>query len=179
IAPNASVQIDLDVRPAELKTLQIKSDQDLTLSLFEYGIIKERKESRIAVIRNEDFKWNRSSSENNLFYGDESVLSAKNLGAQPATVRFAGATAEEYPEVAAIPATAASLVGLIALFLAFKLLCPKITAIGLATAREVMVQPLFQVVMALGIFAIVISVIIPYNTFGEDVKMLKLSDVTM
>jgi ABC-type transport system involved in multi-copper enzyme maturation permease subunit len=179
IPGNGSVKIDLDVRPAELKTLEIKSDQDLTLSLVEYGIIKEAKESRIAVVRNEPFKWDRSQSENNLFYGDESVLSAKNLSGQPATVRFAGATAEEYPEVAAIPATAASLVGLVVLFLAFKLVCPKIAAIGLATAREVMVQPLFQVVMALGAFAILVFVFIPYNTFGEDVKMLKLSDVTL
>src|SRR5438445_193061 len=31
IPGNASVKIDLDVRPAELKTLEIKSDQDLTL----------------------------------------------------------------------------------------------------------------------------------------------------
>jgi hypothetical protein len=179
IPANSAVRINLDVRPAELKTFQIKSNQDLTLTLVEYGIIKEAKESRIAVVRDEEFKWDRAHSENNLFFGDESVLSAKNLSNQAATVRFTGDTAEEFPEVAAIPQTAAALIGLVVLFLALKLACPKIMAIALATAREVMVQPLFQVVMALGAFAILVFVFIPYNTFGEDVKMLKLSDVTL
>ena len=172
-------RVDLEIRPSELKSLQIKSDQDVMLTLVEFGLIKEEKVAQKPVVHGEEFTWERKNAENNFFYGDASVLSVKNLSDQPAHIQFTGDTAEEYPEVAAVPATAASLVGLVALFLLFKLLCPKITAIGLATTREVLVQPLFQVVMALGIFAIVVSVIIPYNTFGEDVKMFKLSDVTM
>jgi ABC-type transport system involved in multi-copper enzyme maturation permease subunit len=180
VPPNAKDQrVDLEIRPSELKSLQIKSDQDVMLTLVEFGLIKEEKVAQKPVVHGEEFTWERKNAENNFFYGDTSVLSVKNLSDQPAHIQFTGDTAEEYPEVAAVPATAASLVGLVALFLLFKLLCPKITAIGLATTREVLVQPLFQVVMALGIFAIVVSVIIPYNTFGEDVKMFKLSDVTM
>jgi ABC-type transport system involved in multi-copper enzyme maturation permease subunit len=180
VPPNVTdKRVDLEIRPSELKTLQIKSDQDLMLTLVEFGLIKEEKVAQKPVVHGEEFRWERAKAENNFFYGNESVLSVKNLSNQPAQVVFTGDIAEEFPEVAAVPQTAAALVGLVALFLIFKLLCPKITAIGLATTREVLVQPLFQVVMALGIFAIVISVIIPYNTFGEDVKMLKLSDVTL
>jgi ABC-type transport system involved in multi-copper enzyme maturation permease subunit len=180
IPPNAKdVRVDLEIRPSELKTLQIKSDQDVMLTLVEFGLIKEEKIAEKPVIHGEELRWERAKAENNFFYGNESVLSVKNLSNQPARITFTGDIAEEFPEVAAVPQTAAALVGLVALFLVFKLLCPKITAIGLATTREVLVQPLFQVVMALGIFAIVVSVIIPYNTFGEDVKMLKLSDVTL
>ncbi|HEV2968971.1 MAG TPA: hypothetical protein VGY55_03210 [Pirellulales bacterium] len=180
IIPGAKDQrVELDIRPSELKTLKIESDQDLTLTLVEYGIIKEAKESRIELVHKEPYEWKRAEHENNLFYGDSSILAVKNLSDKPAQIQFTGTTTEEYPEVAAIPNTAAALVGLVAFFLLFKLLCPKISAIGLATAREVMVQPLFQVVMALGAFAIVMAVFIPYNTFGEDVKMLKLSDVTL
>jgi ABC-type transport system involved in multi-copper enzyme maturation permease subunit len=180
VPPNVKdKRIDLNVRPSELKSLQITSDQDVMLTLVEFGLIKEEKVAQKPVVHGEPLRWERAKSENNFFYGNESVLSVKNLSDKPANLVFTGDIAEEFPEVAAIPATAASLVGLVAAFLLFKVLCPKITAIGLATTREVLVQPLFQVVMALGIFAVVISVIIPYNTFGEDVKMLKLSDVTL
>ena len=41
------------------------------------------------------------------------------------------------------------------------------------TAKEAMSQPLFFVVLALGIFALLMFPFIPYNTLGEDIKMLK------
>jgi len=51
---------------------------------------------------------------------------------------------------------------------------PKIMAVASATAKEAINEPLFQVVLALGAFALVAFIFIPYNTFGEDVKMLKM-----
>jgi hypothetical protein len=174
-ADAADQQVDLEIRPSELKTLTITSDQDLTIHLVQYGIIKEAKEGKIVVAAGEPWSWNRDENENNLFYGDAAVMSIKNLSGKPAQVHFSGTVTEEFPEVGTVPKTAAALVGLVLLFLLFKLACPKIAAIALATSREVTAQPLFQVVMALGIFAIVVFVFIPYNTFGEDVKTLKSS----
>ncbi len=61
IPPKAKDQIvDLDIRPAELKSLEIKSDQDLTLRLVEYGIINQAKESKISLVHNEPYKWMKS-----------------------------------------------------------------------------------------------------------------------
>jgi len=65
------------------------------------------------------------------------------------------------------------------LFLLFKAVAPKIAAVALATAREVTVQPLFQIVAIVGAVALLVVIYIPGNTFGEDVKMLKSSDVTL
>jgi hypothetical protein len=175
-ADAADQQIDLDMRPAELKTLAITSNEDLTIHLVQYGIIKEAKEGKIVLTAGEPWKWSRAENENNLFYGDTAVMSVKNLSGKPAELHLTGTLAEEFPEVASVPKTAASLVGLVLLFLLFKIVCPKIAAIALATSREVTAQPLFQVVMALGIFAIIVFVFIPYNTFGEDVKTLKSAD---
>jgi ABC-type transport system involved in multi-copper enzyme maturation permease subunit len=68
------------------------------------------------------------------------------------------------------------------LFLAYfllRILAPKISAIALVTAKEVMSQPLFYVVLAIGGVALAAFIIVPYYTFGEDVKMLKDSGLTL
>ena len=42
-----------------------------------------------------------------------------------------------------------------------------------------MSQPLFYIVLALGTVLLFAFIVIPYNTFGEDVKMLKDSGLTL
>jgi len=180
IAADATDQrVELDVRPSELKDLTISGNQDLTIRLMQYGIIKQAQEGKLEIIAGEPYNWSKATSENNLFYGDVAVMSVKNISGKAAQLQFAGRTTEEFPEVAAIPDTAAALVGLIVLFLLFEAACPKIAAVALATSREVTAQPMFQVVMALGATAIIVFVFVPYNTFGEDVKMLKLADIRL
>jgi ABC-type transport system involved in multi-copper enzyme maturation permease subunit len=56
---------------------------------------------------------------------------------------------------------------------------PKVGAIAHTTAKEAVSQPLFYVILAIGIFAILIFPFIPYNTFGEDVKILKAEGLTL
>jgi ABC-type transport system involved in multi-copper enzyme maturation permease subunit len=50
---------------------------------------------------------------------------------------------------------------------------PKIAAVSLATAKSEMAQPLFLICMLFGFFIVTLSLILPYNTFGEDIKMHK------
>ncbi|HEX4000046.1 MAG TPA: ABC transporter permease subunit [Pirellulales bacterium] len=183
IAPGAQDQrVALDIRPAELKSLHIDSDEDVKISLMQFGIIKQAQQGHIEITAGEPYDWSRANSENNLFYGersDESMMSIRNLSDKPAHLQFTGMTSEEFPAVQTVPQTAAALVGLVLLFLLFKALAPKIAAVALATAREVTVQPLFQIVAVVGAFALLVVIYIPGNTFGEDVKMLKSSDVTL
>jgi ABC-type transport system involved in multi-copper enzyme maturation permease subunit len=56
---------------------------------------------------------------------------------------------------------------------------PKMWAVARATAKEVLHQPIFLVLLLIGAFGIVLFPFIPYNTFGEDVKMLKDSGLTL
>jgi hypothetical protein len=53
-----------------------------------------------------------------------------------------------------------------------------LAAIAVATAKEAVAQPLYILVMLGGAFALLAFIYIPYNTFGEDVKMLKDSGLT-
>ncbi len=60
-----------------------------------------------------------------------------------------------------------------------QIVAPKIAAIAQATAKEGISQPLFYVILAIGIFALVLFPFVSYNTFGEDVKMLKAEGLTL
>ena len=70
------------------------------------------------------------------------------------------------------------MIALYLVYLAISLAFPKVAAIAATTSKESMGQPLFPVAIGLGAFAILLFVIIPYNTFGEDVKMFKDSGLT-
>ena len=98
---------------------------------------------------------------------------ATNTNTEPVKVRITAETDIEFPEVRVVPWVAGSMMTLVARYLAAGLLFPKIAAIALVTAKESMSQPLFYVVLALGVFSLVAFIFVPYNTFGDDVKMLK------
>ncbi|NQT13478.1 MAG: ABC transporter permease subunit [Planctomycetes bacterium] len=59
------------------------------------------------------------------------------------------------------------------------LLASKVAAIARTTAKEAISQPLFYVLLLIGVAALLIFPFIPYNTFGEDIKMLKAEGLTL
>ena len=56
---------------------------------------------------------------------------------------------------------------------------PKVAAIGRTTSKEAMSQPLFYVLLTIGVFGLVLFPFIPYNTLGEDIKMVKDEGLTL
>lgn len=68
------------------------------------------------------------------------------------------------------------------LLLAIKLLqvvLPKVSAVTGTTAKEVFSQPLFYIVVLMGGAVLLALAYVPYFTFGEDVKMVKDSGLTL
>lgn len=61
----------------------------------------------------------------------------------------------------------------------FQLVAAKVVAIARTTSKESLSQPLFYVLLAIGVTALLIFPFIPYNTFGEDVKMLEAEGLTL
>jgi ABC-type transport system involved in multi-copper enzyme maturation permease subunit len=68
---------------------------------------------------------------------------------------------------------------LLGIWLFLGLLAPKVAAIARTTTKEGLSQPVFYVLLAIGIFAILLFPFIPYNTFGEDIKMVKAEGLTL
>ncbi|MDR0871501.1 MAG: ABC transporter permease subunit [Planctomycetaceae bacterium] len=56
---------------------------------------------------------------------------------------------------------------------------PKAGAVAWVTAKEALFQPLFVILTLVGIFALFIFLLIPYNTLGEDIKLVITQGLTV
>jgi hypothetical protein len=102
-----------------------------------------------------------------------------NLSTNPANVTITIQTHAAYPQVAMIPITAVGVMAIFVLYVLQAAFCPKLSAIALSTVKSELAQPLFYILVILGIFLVILFMFIPYNTFGEDIKMLKDSGLTL
>jgi ABC-type transport system involved in multi-copper enzyme maturation permease subunit len=171
----------LDYRPQEIRSVEVKADHDLEFyvrdpSSYFVGAIPKK----MTLDAGQSWSWPDTAetdtrrSSINPFAGRRATFYVLNPGDKESHLTVSGVTREEYPQVAVVPWTAAAVVGIVLFYLALRLAMPKVMAVASATAKESINEPLFLVVMALGAFALIAFVFIPYNTFGEDVKMLKM-----
>ena len=72
-------------------------------------------------------------------------------------------------------AAGAALVGL---YFLLQWVAPKVAAIARTTTKEALWQPVFYVVLAVAVFGLLLFPFLPYNTFGEDIKMIKDTGLT-
>jgi ABC-type transport system involved in multi-copper enzyme maturation permease subunit len=56
---------------------------------------------------------------------------------------------------------------------------PKVGAVAWVTAKEALFQPLFVILALVGIFVLFIFLLIPYNTLGEDIKLVITQGLTV
>jgi ABC-type transport system involved in multi-copper enzyme maturation permease subunit len=74
----------------------------------------------------------------------------------------------------ALAAAALAVIGML-----LRWVVPKVAAIGWTTAKEALSQPLFYVLLAVGVFGLILFPFVPYNTLGEDIKMVKDEGLTL
>lgn len=74
---------------------------------------------------------------------------------------------------------AATVFALLILWAVIRAVFPRIAAVAQVTAKETLSQPLFWVLLVLGMLALVLFPFIPYNTFGEDIKFVKDEGLTL
>lgn len=168
-------EFELDYRAQEMRGVQLTSDKDLVVYLrdpatyFPGALVK-----RIVLNHDEPFRWSSEQDPTNPFIGRKATIYVLNPSDEPVKLSVSGVTREEYSQVAIVPYTAISLVGVVLGYVLLQLAIPKVMAVASTTAKEAMGQPLFQIVVILGGFALLVFIFVPYNTFGEDVKMLKM-----
>ncbi|MFO0912019.1 MAG: ABC transporter permease subunit [Pirellulales bacterium] len=95
------------------------------------------------------------------------------------TLRVQIETAPRYPQMAVIPVTAISVVAVFLAYIGLHAMFPKLGAVALATSKSESAQPLYIILMSIGVLAIVLFMFVPYHTFGEDIKMLKDTGFTL
>jgi ABC-type transport system involved in multi-copper enzyme maturation permease subunit len=106
-------------------------------------------------------------------------LYVKNLGRDTANITIRYTLIPVYREAAFVPFVAISVFGFYFGYLIFAMLCPKISAIALSTYQSEVGQPLFWLITAIAIAFILLTIFVPYNTFGEDIKMYTDSGLTL
>ena len=102
-----------------------------------------------------------------------------NSSDSDAQLRLVVETGPTYSEVVIVPILAVITAGIYVLFLCLSTLFPKVFAIAHSTFKTEVSQPVYMLAFMIGFFFIVGSIYIPYNTFGEDIKMYKDSGLTL
>lgn len=159
----------------EIVSYEIQSDQDIRIA----GEKDLAYTSPSAIVEGgEAYLWNAKSRYPRGLTGEIETLYLTNDGDAPAEVTLTFNTETRTPEVNRVPIVAGSLVGIVLLYLLVSWLLPSASTIAAATAKEAIAQPLFLLFLAGGAAALLAYIWIPYNTFGEDVKMLKDSGLS-
>ena len=172
--------IDVNLNGEEITKVDIYSDQQVEISTVPITA---------AIGRGLIFELN-ASDEARTFYKKESGLGqipdepfeklyVNNLGGGDANIRMIWNLEPEYGQVWLIPWAALFTLLLYVLYLVWAASFPKMSAIALSTFKTEISQPLFLLVIIIGIVFMVASVYVPYNTFGEDIKMYKDSGLTL
>jgi hypothetical protein len=181
VAPGAELQpIPLQFRPQELARIELVSDQPLIVRTQQpvEGFALE-KSPDVVLEPGQAWTWQRTEGATNPFLGTTAKLEATSDASGPAVLEIRWQLMPEHPQAAILPWTFLVLATLLAGYAAFRLGCGRIAAIAAATTKEAIGQPLFAVVIVVGIVLVIAFIVIPYNTFGEDVKMYKDSGLTL
>ena len=181
VAARAALQqIPLDFRPQELAMISMESDAPIvvrTQQPIEGFAIAKVPDVDLAAAK--PWIWKRTEGATSPFLGQRAKLEATNASDQPATLTLRWSLVPEFPQAAILPWTTISLLTITALYSLFRLVPRRVAAVASATTKEAIGQPIFTVALIVGAVLLAAFIVIPYNTFGEDVKMLKDSGLTL
>jgi len=181
IQPHAKLEpVPLPLRPQELEQMELVSDQPLVVRTQQavegFALVKS---ADVVLEPGKPWIWQRGEGATNPFLGAKAKLEATSEVTSPAHLDIRWQLTPEHPQAAILPWAIIVLVSIVGAYAVFRLACGRVAAIASATTKEAIGQPLFAVVICAGIALIVSFIVIPYNTFGEDVKMYKDSGLTL
>ncbi|TWT36249.1 ABC-2 family transporter protein [Posidoniimonas corsicana] len=167
---------DVSFQAEELTGYKFTSDQDVRVGIEPGQAYKQA----MVVLGGEEegYEWAPGSKNMRGFVGRVDKLYVTNEGDAPAELTMDFATDVRIPEVHHVWTTVIAVLSVFAIYFALQWLLPAVSNISVATAKEAVGQPLFLLFLMIGAAALLIYIVIPYNTFGEDVKMLKDSGLT-
>jgi ABC-type transport system involved in multi-copper enzyme maturation permease subunit len=164
--------IEVNIRTSELHGLELTSDQSITIDLKKADAVDVA--PMIEASPGETFEWKRKMDGDPIFEEEQvDVLYVRNYGLSDATIQVKLVNRPMHQEVRSVAITAMAVIAVFLLYILKRAALPKMSAIALATFKSELAQPLFLIVMLMGVFALMAFVWIPYNTFGEDIKVLK------
>ena len=183
IPAGASLQeVPLELRPQELSSLQLESNAPLlvrTQQPIEGFALSKVPDVELDATNGNRWSWNRSEGATNPFLGATAKLEATNASDKPVRLTANWKLVPEFPQAAILPWATVTLLTLSLCYGLFRLVPRRIAAVASSTTKEAIGQPIFSVALIVGVVLLFVFIVIPYNTFGEDVKMLKDSGLTL
>lgn len=110
---------------------------------------------------------------------DPSSVYMQNREIDPATVTMTFVTRPTVPEASSIVTTAIVFFCFLIGYIALRQAAPRVSAVALATAKSEMAQPLYLLLLLIGLFGMCLFAIMPFNTLGDDIRLMKDSGVTL
>ncbi|MCG8451308.1 MAG: ABC transporter permease [Pirellulales bacterium] len=167
-------ELKVAFRVDELQSYSIESEQEIAVNVEPGKGFAEP----LLVIEDTLYQWKPSDVQTRGFEENVQALYITNESDLPTVVRGVFLTNVEMPEVHDLVIAAGAVILLYLIYFMVSWLAPSVSIISTATAKEAVSQPLFLLLTLIGVVALIAFVYIPYNTFGEDVKMLKTSGMT-
>lgn len=172
------IPIEVDFRSKELEALVILSTELVTFDDEQTDDIDLNPFGEASP--DQEFAWVKRIDAKPLFEPETmTAVYARNYSSSDAKVKLTTKVAPQHPEVVSVWVTAFAVVAIFLVYLVQRAALPKMSAIALATVKSEIAQPLFLIIILIGIFAILAFMFIPYNTFGEDIKVLKDSSMVL
>jgi ABC-type transport system involved in multi-copper enzyme maturation permease subunit len=173
VSLGAETVVDFNFWGDEVKTIVFNTEQQLVVT-NESSAIASSVDSEITVLAGQSYQWRRGDNSF-MTFGDDFVkeLYISNPGDSEATLEMIVTTAPRFSQVYAIPLTAFLVLAVVLFYLVHRTWAPRLSGIALATYKSEIAQPLFFILSTLGSALIVLFVFLPYNTFGDDIKMMK------
>ncbi|MEX2310058.1 MAG: ABC transporter permease [Pirellulales bacterium] len=163
-------EVSVGFQSDELQSYSFTSEQDVVVGV-EPG--KGYSNPLILVEGGEPYTWTPSAKRGRLFEGTVERLYVTNQSDALSRLTIQFTTDVPLAEVRQIPIAAAAVLGIYLVYLLIHWRLHGISTIALATAKEAIAQPIYLLAMLIGVFLLLLYIYIPYNTFGEDVKMYK------
>ena len=174
-APFQPANIRYDLRSAA--ELTIRSDR--TVLLGDAGDPAEFGTTPSRVNAGDELTYRYEDRDIPPIPGDSSRLHIQNREIDPALVVFEFKNRPPIPEAASIVWTAIGFFLTVCGFVAFRQAAPRVWALALSTAKNEMAQPLYLLLLAIGLFGVLLFAVYPFNTMGDDIRLLKDSGVTL
>lgn len=169
--------IPIRFRRAELKELVL--DSDVSLSVAAQPLDQVRLGATFEVTGGTSYRWVTAAAASDPFPDKEVTrLFVRNPTGSPTELKVTVETQVPHPEAITILITAIAIVAVFGFYFLQQFAFPKLAAVAQSTAKSEMSQPLFLINVLVGTFLLALFIWIPYNTFGEDIKMLKDSGMT-
>ena len=175
------VIVNVNLRRDEIRSLIATADQHVRLRSEPFSATGDPSLMvSIDVPAGETKTWRREEASGNPFRQPlVTKFYAKNFGTGPATLELTAVRRVANPEMLIVPFMAIGMAIVFFTYLLQRAAMPKLAAVALSTAKSDMAQPLYAILMAAGIFGLIVFVFIPYNTFGDDIKQLKDSGLSL